>query len=132
MRKTMVTVLLSGLVLAGCGSGDGDTANEKSPPPGSPTSAPTLAAEAAGGDGEGLKDQAAFLEAMRRIDPRLVRDEGKATSVAENLCQELEQGTDPIKVAAHAATQYSGNGLVVDMEPSKQIVKALQQHACHP
>lgn len=132
MRKIIATALLSGFVLTGCGSEGDDTAAEEPPPApsGSPTG--TLAVETGGDETGTLKDRAAFLQAMRQIDPRLVRDENRAVTIAQNLCRELQQGTKPVTVAAHAAVRYSGDGLVVDMAPSKQIVKALQQHACRP
>jgi hypothetical protein len=99
---------VAALLFAGCGS---------------PDNADEIAPKVTASAGDAAKE-AAYLEALRAIDPALAEDKS-AVSSGENICLDVEQGKDGATQAKNAAARFE-----VDTATGAKIVAAARTTLC--
>jgi hypothetical protein len=117
-RMLNVTALIVILTVSGCGGSD----------PQSAATTPPAAVPSASGLPAGHR---AYLDALRVVDPRLVSNESRAVSRAENICDDIRRGEfTEAEIASRAAERLSGGDVSVTPEQAKRVVALARQHLC--
>ncbi|REE97613.1 DUF732 domain-containing protein [Thermomonospora umbrina] len=135
MRRIILTAVLSGLVLTGCGSSDDDP---KDPPaataPGTGGGGGAVPPSGDGGTGSVTPQKLqAFLSDVAKIDAGLAAKPDQSLTVALAVCKDLTSGKNDAAAAGAASARLSaGAGVDLELEPSKRFVQAAKTHICRP
>lgn len=133
MRPTAALLALSAaalLALTACSADDDVKADAKSTPAVSTTdTGKSSTAEKAAGipDAPTGADRAAYLAAVKRVDPRIVEDEDKAIDAGRNQCASLAGSTKPDWAAAQ---RFGNDARPLTDAQGKQLNAVLRATMC--
>lgn len=74
--------------------------------------------------------RAAYLEALRAIDPGLVADEDRAIRRAEETCADIKAGHAGDELVQRVVARLSGGNATIDAAQAQRAIDAMRQHVC--
>jgi len=125
----MVTsVVVCGVLLAGCGGGSDDGAAGSPAASGPATSAAADAGGSSGGPGSLAPDERmAYMTTLVEIDPSLAANEETAIGNARALCREIAEGASSRRLVEDVRARFGG-GLGPD--EAERVLEAVRRYVC--
>ncbi|MBA9006096.1 DUF732 domain-containing protein [Thermomonospora cellulosilytica] len=138
MRRMVTSVMVCGLLVAGCGgeSGGGDAAPSPTAP-GPATSAPaaggsggTGGSGGSGGGGTGSlppNERLAYMTKLVEINPALAENEGEAIRNGQATCRDIAKGATPQQLVENVRSRFGEN-----LAPAQadQVLGVVRQYLC--
>ncbi|WP_157996048.1 DUF732 domain-containing protein [Thermomonospora amylolytica] len=123
----ITSVMVCGLLVAGCGGESGGDAAPSPTAPGPATSAP-----AAGGSGGGTgslppNERLAYMTKLVEINPALVENEGEAIRNGQATCRDIAKGATPQQLVENVRSRFGEN-----LAPAQadQVLGVVRQYLC--
>lgn len=127
----LITALIGGLLVGATACSSGPDEELRAVPAEAPGNATPAASSGVPGNDEIPADRrAAFVEALREIDPGLVTNEERAVRRARSTCLDIAEGGKGAALADRVAQRYTGGNATIDAEQAQQVIAAAKRWIC--